>query len=64
MTALGYLWARAAEVSAAKAEDEFYRAKLLTARFYMQRILPQSGALLAAIMAGSATMMEFADDSF
>jgi alkylation response protein AidB-like acyl-CoA dehydrogenase len=64
LTALAYLWARMAEISVAKTQDDFYRAKLLTARFYMQRILPQTGALLAAIMAGSATMMEFADDSF
>jgi butyryl-CoA dehydrogenase len=64
LTTLAYLWARTAEISLGRSKEEFYRAKLLTARFYMQRILPQTGALLAAIMAGSSTMMEFADESF
>jgi hypothetical protein len=35
-----------------------------TARFYFERILPQSGALFAAIMAGSEGMMSFNDDAF
>ncbi len=64
LTATGYLWARMAEISIAKPADAFYRAKLGTARFYMERILPQTGALLSAIMAGSRTMMEFDAASF
>ena len=59
LTATAYLWARMAELSIGKQDDAFYRAKLGTARFYMERILPQTGALLSAIMAGSRTMMEF-----
>ncbi|HEY5598205.1 MAG TPA: acyl-CoA dehydrogenase C-terminal domain-containing protein [Kiloniellales bacterium] len=59
LTATGYLWARMAELSIAKRDETFYRAKLGTARFYMERILPQTGALLSAIMAGSRTTMEF-----
>lgn len=59
LTATAYLWARMAELSIGKQDDAFYRAKLGTARFYMERILPQTGALLSAIMAGSSTMMEF-----
>jgi alkylation response protein AidB-like acyl-CoA dehydrogenase len=58
LVALGYMWARMAVVSAPKAEP-FYQAKLGTAKFFMQRILPQTGALLAAIQSGSETMMEF-----
>jgi butyryl-CoA dehydrogenase len=64
LTATGYLWARMAEISVGKVDDDFYRAKLGTARFYMERILPQTGALLSAIMAGSRTMMEFDAASF
>ena len=65
--ALGYLWARMAKVALAKrggADAPFYEAKLATARFYMQRILPRTGALFATVMAGSASLMEFPDSAF
>ncbi len=64
LTATGYLWARMAEISMVKPDDDFYRAKTGTASFYMERILPQTGALLSAVMAGSRTMMEFDAASF
>jgi hypothetical protein len=66
-TALGYLWARTAKVALAKKDGQdapFYDAKLRTARFYMQRLLPRSGALFASLMAGSETMMAFPDAAF
>jgi butyryl-CoA dehydrogenase len=65
LTALAYLWARMAENSLPKAEqDSFYRAKLGTARFFMERLLPQTSALAQAISAGGKTMMAFEDAAF
>jgi hypothetical protein len=66
LVALGYLWMRMAEVAQQKREQDplFYQAKVDTARFYFERILPQSGALFASIMAGSRGMMEFDDEAF
>ncbi len=65
LTVLAYLWAKMAEDSLAKAEaDGFYRAKVLTARFFMERLLPQTGALLQAITSGAKTMMAFEDAAF
>jgi butyryl-CoA dehydrogenase len=65
LTALAWVWARAAERSLPRAEgDAFYRAKLATARFYMQKILPQTGALAASILAGGATMRQFEAAAF
>jgi alkylation response protein AidB-like acyl-CoA dehydrogenase len=67
LTALAYLWARMAAVSLGKMggeEDAFYRAKVNTARFYMQRLLPQTGALLSSIMAGSKSLMSFEEAAF
>jgi hypothetical protein len=67
LVALAYQWARAAEIALAQRtgdEAAFYRAKLDTARFYMERLLPQSGALLAALMSGSRTLMAFDDSQF
>ena len=67
LVALGYLWARMAQISIEKQDGDdnaFYAAKIITARFFMERVLPQTGALFAAIMSGSNTMMEFPDDTF
>jgi len=69
-TALGYLWARMAKLALAKEaettgeEAVFYQAKLATARFYMQRMLPQSGALFAKVLSGSGSIMDFPDQGF
>ena len=64
LTALGFVWARAAEAALKQPGDAFHRAKLATARFYMQRMLPQSSAVTSAIMAGGAVLREFEDASF
>ncbi|WPP02905.1 acyl-CoA dehydrogenase C-terminal domain-containing protein [Methylocella tundrae] len=68
LTALAYLWTRMAEISLAKTgaddPDGFYAAKVATARFYMQRLLPQTSALFSAIMAGGASMMAFEEAAF
>jgi hypothetical protein len=65
LVALGFMWARMAAIALPKAEGSaFYKAKIGTAKFYVQRLLPQTGALLAAIQSGSETMMEFADAAF
>ena len=64
LTALGFVWARAAEVALRHSEDTFYRAKLVTARFFMERMLPQTSSLAAAIMAGGGVLREFEDAAF
>jgi butyryl-CoA dehydrogenase len=67
LVALAYLWARAAEIALGRLDGDeagFYRAKLDTARFFVERLLPQSGALFAALVSGSDTMMGFDDAQF
>ena len=64
LTALGLAWARAAEASLGHPDDAFYRAKLATARFFMERMLPQTSALTSAIMAGGAVLKAFEDAAF
>lgn len=56
--------AREKLAAGAGADAGFYRAKLATARFYVQRMLPESGARFATLMAGSAPVMEFPDEAF
>ncbi len=67
LVALGYLWARMAEVASAKVnggESMFYQAKIDTAHFYFERLLPQCEALHQIILSGSSTIMKFNDDAF
>jgi butyryl-CoA dehydrogenase len=64
LTSLAYLWTEAARVSLPKSNDDFYRAKLATARFFMQRILPETASLHAKIVAGAAPVMELDEAMF
>ncbi len=69
LVALGFMWARMAEVAldklpAADGEAGFYRDKLTTARFYMERVLPQAAGLYGAIKSGKAAMMELGEAAF
>ena len=71
LTALAFLWARMAKIALAKTAegegadtDGFYKAKVLTARFYYERVLPETGALLSKIMSGGKTMMAFEEAAF
>jgi alkylation response protein AidB-like acyl-CoA dehydrogenase len=67
--AVGFGWLRMAKVAAAKlpqAGDRagFYDAKLKTARFYFQKIMPQANAHNLAIMAGAKSIMDFPAERF
>ena len=65
LVALGYMWALIAEAALAKSPDDpVMKAKLVTARFYMERILPETGAQLARIQAGAASTMELPAEAF
>ncbi len=69
LVALGFMWARTAVIASGKVmsgdpDTAFYKTKLTTARFYMERILPQAGGLLMAIKAGKAAMMELDEAAF
>jgi alkylation response protein AidB-like acyl-CoA dehydrogenase len=64
LTALAYCWTRMAEIALTKPEDDFYRAKLATARFFMARILPRGTGHAAAVMAGGATLRAMEDAMF
>jgi hypothetical protein len=45
-------------------DHDFYRAKLTTARFYAENILPLAGALVAPICEGHGALLAFAEDQF
>jgi acyl-CoA dehydrogenase len=67
LVALGYMWCRiAAAAQAARAADTSGRmeAKLVTARFFMERMLPETATRLARIQAGAAAVMELPAEAF
>lgn len=67
LVALGYMWCRIAEAALAANSNgsaERMNAKLVTARFFMERMLPETATRLARIQAGAATTMELADEAF
>ena len=69
LVALGYMWCRIAEAALAKlpkanGATPRYSAKLATARFFMERMLPETAAHLARIQSGAASTMELPDEAF
>ncbi|TVO57659.1 acyl-CoA dehydrogenase C-terminal domain-containing protein [Denitromonas halophila] len=61
-----YLWARMARVALDKADsgDSFYAAKLVTARFYFARLLPETASLIRTARAGVEPLMAMEEDWF
>ena len=55
-----YLFARMAKIALAKHKsgDHFYEAKLLTARFYFAKLLPETASQILVIRAGSGSLMK------
>ncbi len=66
---LGLMWLRMAKTAteqlATSGEDKaFYEAKLATARYYMDRYLPDAGALRRKIESGSDSLMALGEEAF
>ena len=61
-----YLWARMARVALDKADggDRFYAAKLVTARFYFAKLLPETASLIRTACAGVEPLMAMEEDWF
>jgi acyl-CoA dehydrogenase len=69
LVALGYMWCRIAEAALvnlpkANGSAPTMNAKLVTARFFMERMLPETASHLARIQSGAASTMELPDEAF
>jgi alkylation response protein AidB-like acyl-CoA dehydrogenase len=68
LVALGYMWARMAAAANEKLKTDAaaarMNAKLVTGRFFMDRMLPETAAQLARIQSGAASTMELPDEMF
>jgi acyl-CoA dehydrogenase len=65
---MGYMWgwmAKAAQAKKAEGDGAARMdAKLLTARFFMERMLPETGAHLARISSGADVVMAMPAEMF
>ena len=65
---LGYMWAKMAKVTldkiAASGETAYLKTKLVTGRFFMERMMPETALHLARIQTGAGTTMELAAEAF
>jgi alkylation response protein AidB-like acyl-CoA dehydrogenase len=61
-----YFWARMAKIAIAKQDsgDSFYKAKLLTARYYYAKLLPETASLIRVARAGAEPLMAMEADLF
>ncbi len=65
LTALADMWVRMAKAALARPGDaEFARTKVATARFFMARVLPETGALFQSLMSGAKPLMELEAGAF
>ena len=65
-----YFWARMAKVALDRVKadgenvDPFYRHKIIVARFYFSKLLPETATLIRLARSGSATLMELPAEAF
>jgi alkylation response protein AidB-like acyl-CoA dehydrogenase len=70
LVALGYMWCRIVEAANAKLANgangnaDRLKAKLVTGRFFVERLLPETAAHLARIEAGAKSTMELPVEAF
>jgi hypothetical protein len=68
LTGLAWFWARIAQAAnrkiAAGDADPFYANKLITGRYFVERILPDAGAHLAKLKTGAGPVMALAAEAF
>jgi hypothetical protein len=68
LVAMGYMWAKMAKAAQARKTQgdgaDKMDAKLLTGRFFMERLMPETGMRLARISTGADTTMALPMEAF
>jgi alkylation response protein AidB-like acyl-CoA dehydrogenase len=69
LVALGYMWVQMvrtaqARLAAGEGDAAVYEAKIVTGRYFMERIMPETAAHLARIATGADTMMALPAEAF
>lgn len=66
---MGFFWAKAAvaahgQLEAGEGDSTFLRAKLFTARFYMERLMPRTQTLATTMLSGADNLMDLDEAHF
>lgn len=64
LVAMGYMWAQMAEAALNKPGEPQMAARLATARFFMDKLLPETALRLARIQAGADSVMALPAEMF
>jgi hypothetical protein len=68
LTGLAYMWAQIAKAAGARIAggdaDPFYTNKLMTGRYFLERILPETGMRLVKLKTGAGAVMALAAEAF
>ena len=64
LVAVGYMWLLMADAAAGLPDDSFAQAKLVTARFYGERLLPRTASLRREIEGGAEALMALPPELF
>jgi hypothetical protein len=64
LVALGYMWGRMVKAAQARAGTGFCDNKIVTGRYFMERVMPETAAHLARISSGADTMMALPAEAF
>ena len=65
LTCLSYSWAMMAKAAVeAEEKTDFHKNKLITGRYFLERILPETGAHLEKIKTGAESMMALPAEAF
>jgi len=68
LSGLAYMWAMMAEAALVRIEsgdaDPFFAHKLITGRYFLERVLPDAGSSLAKLKAGAKAVMALPEAAF
>jgi len=69
LVTMGYMWVRMAKaaqekIASGEGDQQFYQNKLITAKFFMERILPDTAGHLAKLKSGADTVMALDVEAF
>lgn len=69
LVTLGYMWAKMAKTAQGKlasgdAREDYLKTKLVTAKFFMEKVMPETALRKTRIEAGADSVMELAAEAF
>ena len=67
LTSLAYIWLKYIDISYRKMNDDpkgFYKAKIATGTYFLNKILPETGSLTSSIMSGASSYTKYENQFF